>query len=210
MIKGILFDLDGTLVDTNELIINSFQYVFKQFLGICVEREEILDFFGEPLYVTMKRYGGDKWSELTKFYMEYNMRVHDVYTRHIDGSLEGVKLFKEKGYKLAVVTSKRREAAIKGLEFSEMLKYMDVIVTPEDTELHKPNPDPIYKACDILRLNPNECIMVGDSSYDILCGKNAGTKTALVSYSMLNREELLKLKPEYYIKSIKELYQKIQ
>lgn len=209
MIKGILFDLDGTLVDTNELIINSFQYVFKQFLGICVEREEILDFFGEPLYATMKRYGGDKWEELTKFYMEYNMRVHDVYTRHIDGALEGVKLFKEKGYKLAIVTSKRRRAAIRGLEFGKMLEYMDAIVTPEDTKLHKPNPEPIYKACDILRLNPNECIMVGDSSYDILCGKNAGIKTALVSYSMLNIEELLKLDPEYYIESIKDLYFKI-
>lgn len=209
MIKGILFDLDGTLVDTNELIIKSFQHTFKEFLKINVERQEILNFFGEPLYVTMKRYGGDMEDELTKFYMKYNMEVHDIYTKHIRGALEGIKLLKEKGYKLAIVTSKRKKAAVKGVKFAGMYKYMDTIVTPEDTKEHKPNPQPVYKACEILKLEPSECIMVGDSSYDILCGKNAGAKTALVNYTVLDREELLKLEPEYCIDSIEELYYKI-
>ncbi|MFX0547971.1 pyrophosphatase PpaX [Hathewaya histolytica] len=210
MIKAILFDLDGTLVDTNDLIIKTFQYTFKTVLGLEIKEAEILSFFGEPLATTMERYSKDKKEELINFYKEHNMKTHDDYIKKIDGALDGVKLLKKAGYKLGIVTSKIKTAALKGLEFAEMVHYMDVIVTPEDTELHKPNPEPIYKACEILKIKPEEVIMIGDSSYDILCGKNAGAKTALVSYTALNKEELLKLKPDMYINSIVELYNTIK
>ncbi len=205
MIKGILFDLDGTLINTNMLIINSFKYVFKENLDLIVEDNEIVQYFGEPLAYTMAKYTKDRVEELVQKYVEYSLSIHDEYTESFKGVEEGLIILREKGYKLAIVTSKRRTTALRGLRLFDLEKYFEVIVSPEDTEKHKPEGEPVLKACELLNLKPEEVVMVGDSHNDILCGKNAGSKTCLVKYTALPLEKLLEHKPDYVIDSVEEI-----
>ncbi|MCT8975573.1 pyrophosphatase PpaX [Clostridium sp. CX1] len=205
MIKAILFDLDGTLINTNELIIESFQYTFNKHLNREVSREEIVRTFGEPLRGTMANYDEKSADLLVAIYREYNEKKHDELAYIFEGVKEGLVNLREMGVKLAIVTSKRRALAERGLKLINVFDYMDVIVTPEDTLKHKPLGDPAEKACEILKIRPDEAIMVGDSHNDILCGRNAGCSTAIVKYTALSMRELMEHKPDYVIDSIEDL-----
>lgn len=205
MIKAVLFDLDGTLINTNELIVESFQYTFKNLLNIEVTRDEIVKTFGEPLKDTMASYDEERADLLVSFYRNYNENKHDKLANIFKGVKEGLISLKSRGIKLGVVTSKRMALAMRGLKLINIYDYMDVIVTPEDTEKHKPLGDPAKKACELLEIDAEEAIMVGDSHNDILCGKNAGCSTALVKYTALSIDELMEYRPDYVIESIEDL-----
>lgn len=204
MIKGILFDFDGTLINTNNLIVKSFKYTFKKHLNLDVEEKEIVRYFGEPLKTTLGRYGGNLDSMLAT-YFSYNEENHDNLVESFNGVDEGLSAIKSLGLKTAIVTSKRKVIVEKGLNIIKINRYLDAMVTLEDTTEHKPNGAPCLKACELLGLKPQETIMVGDSYYDILCGKNAGCKTCVVNYSALSKDELEKYSPDYYIDEIKDL-----
>jgi len=118
-------------------------------------------------------------------YIRYSLKTHDKYIKSYDHVEDGLIKLRNKGLKLAIVTSKRRETALKGLKCFDLEKYFDVIITPEDSKKHKPDGEPVLKACEVLKVSPVETIMVGDSHNDILCGKNAGSKTCLVKHILI-------------------------
>lgn len=205
MVKAILFDLDGTLIDTNELIIESFKYTFDKHLNRDVSREEIVRTFGELLRNTMAKYDEQNADLMVSIYRNYNEKNHDQKATLFEGVEEGLKALKSKGIKMAIVTSKRRKLVDRVLKLLNIYDYMDVIVTPESTDKHKPLGDPAEKACELLGIIPGEGIMVGDSYNDILCGRNAGCRTSIVKYTALSLEELMEYKPDYVIENIKDL-----
>ncbi|MTK13526.1 MAG: pyrophosphatase PpaX [Clostridiaceae bacterium] len=205
MIKAILFDLDGTLINTNELIIQSFKYAFNKLFNRDLPREEIVKTFGEPLRDSMAKYDADKADLMVSTFRVYNEGNHDDIATIFEGVKEGIESLSNAGIKLGVVTSKRRPMAERGLKLINIYDYMDVIVTPEDTKNHKPLGDPALKACELLGVLPQETIMVGDSHNDILCGRNAGCRTCLVKYTALSLEELMEYNPDYVIDSIEDL-----
>lgn len=205
MFKGVLFDLDGTIINSNELVIKSFQYAFKKLLNKDIPREEVVQTFGEPLRSAMTRYDEKNSNLLVNTFRAFNESNHDKFVSKFQGVEEGLKSLKAMEVKLAVVTSKRKKMALRGLKLLDIYKYMDVIVSPEDTDKHKPLGDPALKACELLNILPTEAIMVGDSHNDILCGKNAGCKTCLVKYTALPLESLMKYEPDYIIDSIEDL-----
>jgi len=202
LIKAVLFDLDGTLIDTNELIIESFKHTFKEHLNIDVPESEIVMYFGEPLIDTLVRYDKENANLLFNTYIKYNEAIHDDKAREVVYAKETISELKALGIKVGVVTSKRKLIAERGLN---LFDKMDVIITPEDTAKHKPEPEPIYKACEILNVRPNEALMIGDSHFDILCGKNAGAKTCVVKYTVLPLDKIMVYNPEYAIDEIKEI-----
>lgn len=206
MIKALLFDLDGTLLDTNELIYNSFDKTFKDKLGLTLKREEIVSFFGVPLKDSFKPYlkelgkfNEDFLEELIKYYRSNNEEMHDKMCFAFDGVKELLTELKAKGIKMGIVTSKRGNLAKRGMKIAGIFDFMDVIISPELTELHKPNAEPALKACSELSIDPKEAIMVGDSNYDILCGNNAGCKTCAVEYSFVDIEKLKESNPDYIV-----------
>jgi pyrophosphatase PpaX len=205
LIKAILFDLDGTLINTNNLIVKTFQFVLKERLKLDVKREELVKYFGEPLRDTMNRYYPQNPDLLVQAYKEHNVKIHDKLAEKFEGVEEGLFQLKELGYKIAVVTSKKRITAERGLKLFNLYDIMDAIVTPEDTQKHKPNPEPVLKACDLLKVNSEEAIMVGDSHNDILSGKNAKCLTCLVKYTAVPLNGLLKHNPDYVIDSITDI-----
>lgn len=205
MVKAVLFDFDGTLVDTAELIIESFKHTYKTHLGISVEREEILKYFGEPLLTTLERYDKAHANEMLDTYRAYNESIHDIRIREIEGSAYTVKALRKEGIKTAVVSSKRRIMVERGLKVLNMMDLFDEIVSYEDTERGKPHGDPALKGCSNLGIEPCDALMVGDSHYDILCGKDAGCLTCLVSYTALEMESLMQYKPDYVIDKLANL-----
>ncbi|WP_346930654.1 pyrophosphatase PpaX [Clostridium sp.] len=205
MIKAILFDLDGTIIDTNELILTSFNYVLNNYLGLNIRKEEIVESFGIPLKDVMDHYAKERAEELVDEYIRYSLESHDKYIKSYDHVEEGLIKLKNEGFKLAIVTSKRRGTALRGLNCFDLEKYFDVIITPEDSKKHKPDGEPVLKACEALKVKSEETIMVGDSHNDILCGKNAGSKTCLVNYTALNVEKIKAYNPDFIIDKIEDL-----
>lgn len=200
MVRAILFDLDGTLIDTNELIIESFMYTFNILGKSSPSRDEIINCFGEYLSYTMSKFFGDEneINEAIRIYREFNLKYHNEKVSAYKNAHELVKILKNRDYKLGVVTSKSRISAVRGLEHFDLKKYFDVIVAGDDVKNHKPHEEPILSACAYLKVSPSECIMVGDSVYDIQSGKRAGTKTCGVLYSFM-KDKLLKAEADYYI-----------
>lgn len=209
MIKAILFDLDGTLIDTNELIFQSFKHTLKKHLNLEPSKDEITRLYGEPLWKSLSRYDDKNVEELMVTYRSYNDLHHDNLCKGFYGVGEALMKLKNNGIKIAIVTSKRRKMADRGLNLLNLSQYIDVIITPEDTEKHKPEAEPALKACKLLGVSPKEAIMVGDSFYDILCGKNAGCLTCAVKYTTLSMELIKSYNPEYFIDGIEELLEVI-
>lgn len=206
MIEAVLFDLDGTIVNTNNLILNSFRHAFKtHFENMDIKDEEIVKLFGEPLKKSMEKYGKENVDKLIDIFHEYNESNHDELTESFQGVEDTLKRLKENGIKLAIVTSKRRVMVERSLNLFKLKDYFEVIITPEDTKIHKPFGEPALKACELLKVSPSQSLMVGDSHNDILCGKNAGNKTCLVKYTMLPLEELLKYSPDFVIDNMKDV-----
>lgn len=205
MFKVVLFDLDGTLIDTNNLILESYKHTFKKHLDYIPNDNEIVKYFGEPLKITLSRFDSERIEEMYRTYVEYNEMNHDSMVKEMDYARETLEELKSKGILLGVVTSKRRIMAERGLRLFNLLDYFDVVITPEDTVKHKPDPEPILKACEKLKFEPKDVLFVGDSNFDILCGKNAGAKTCLVKYTMLDLEELLKFEPDFVIEDLRDI-----
>lgn len=199
MIEAILFDLDGTLINSNDLILKSFRETFKSLLNLDLRDEEISINFGRPLQEIFKDYDEDRVGELIDFYRSVNLKLHDTECKEFLGVKKMLKVLRERGIKLGVVTSKKRDMAERGAKLTGIFDYFHVFITPEETKKHKPHKEPVLRACEILGVNPIKTLMVGDSPYDILAGKNAGTKTCAVRYTALPIYKLEESKPDFFI-----------
>lgn len=205
MVKAVFFDLDGTVIDTNTLILESFRHTFRTRLQLDVPEETIYSFFGEPLHYSMRRFGGDV-DALLSTYRTFNLENHDAMVRPFEGTEETLKELQGMGILLGIITSKRRMLAERGLEFFRLRDYFDVVITPEDTTEHKPTAAPLLKACEVLGIeDPSETVMVGDSSFDLLCGKNAKAKTVGVNYSKISLDILEAVGPDFMVNSLREI-----
>lgn len=203
-IKAILFDLDGTVINTNELIFQSFEYALETVLHTSLSRDILRTTFGKPLAQIMQEMGGEQAQELRKAFVDYSIaHENDIYL--FPGVEEALKELKALNINTAVVTSRLYRSALRNLHQFELEKYFDVFITPEATEKHKPNPEPALKALEQLGIEPHEAIMTGDSGLDLLCGKQAGCKTAAVRYSLFPLEELLEYQPDYVIDTLQDL-----
>lgn len=203
----VLFDLDGTLIDTNHLIETSFRYTLREKLGLDVSAEQIYPYFGEPLVTTMARFSPERATELVEFYRAFNLANHDALIRQFAGVREALASLRAAGVTLGVVTSKRLELAKRGLQVTGLAPYFATLVAVEDTEQHKPDPAPALKALERLgEQSGSHVLMVGDSRFDILCGKNAGLKTAAVGWTLQDRAKLEAMAvPDYWVEEPAEL-----
>ncbi|WHX51340.1 pyrophosphatase PpaX [Paenibacillus woosongensis] len=202
----VLFDLDGTIVDTNELIIASFQHVLDKHKQPRT-REQIIPYMGMTLEQQFQAFSG--WAdvaELVTDYRSFNTMHHDTMVKgfpHVD---EVISTLKEKGMKLGIVTTKIRPSTMRVLEMFDLLKYMDAIVTVQDVTYPKPHPEPVLTAIQQLNADPKRTLMVGDSPADIKSAQAAGALSAAVAWSLKGAEELKKYNPDYILEDMLDLY----
>ena len=206
-VSAVLFDLDGTLIDTNEIIIESYQHTFKtHFPDIEVDRETIIESIGPPLVATFARYTDSetKIADCVETYRSYYMaNEHHHYTLY-PNVIETLKALKEKGIKIAIVTSKFKAAAWPSFTQFGLDKYIDAFVALDDVMHPKPDKEPVITALD--RLNHGkDAIMIGDNDSDILSGKAAGIKTAGVAWAIKGRAHLEAVKPDFILEDMRDL-----
>jgi pyrophosphatase PpaX len=204
-INTVLFDLDGTLIDTNELIISSFLHTFEHYYPNQYKREDVLPFLGPTLRETFETLDASKVDDMIATYRTYNLAHHDTLVTEFPTVLETVKVLKETGYKVGIVTTKLSDVVMKGLKLTKLDSYFDVIVALDHVKKAKPDPEPIIKALEQLSSKPEEAIMVGDNYHDILAGKNAGTQTAGVAWTIKGRDYLEQFNPDYILEEMADL-----
>lgn len=204
-ITTLLFDFDGTLLDTNELIIQSFETVLNARYPGKYGRDDILPFLGPPLKETCDRIDPTIADELIQDYRLWNMENHDVLAKEFDGVTETLKELKRSGLKMAIVSTKRNEMIKKGLELISIEDLFDTIIGLDDVQNAKPDPEPILLALERLGSSPEESLMIGDNYHDILGGKNAGVRTAGVAWSLKGEAFMRGLEPDYLLQHISDL-----
>lgn len=201
-IDTVLFDFDGTVMDTNDLIYNSWQYTYRTVTGEEGDPEFIYSTYGEILQSSMaKAFPNIDVDKTVSIYREYQKDNYAKQIRLFPKIKETIAAIKQQGYKQALVTSRLREKTMEGVTLFGIDRYFDTIVTMEDTKAHKPNPGPILKALERLDSKGDQAIMVGDSQYDLLCAHNAGVEYAMVAWTKAG-EAVKKqgLKPDYVMK----------
>lgn len=204
-ITTILFDLDGTLIDTNELIISTYLHTLEKYFPGKYTREDVLPFLGPTLHEVFGAMDPERVEEMVLEYRTYNLANHDALVKEFVGVMETIETLKKKGYKLAIVTTKREDVAFKGLRLMKLDSFFDVMVAYDHVQKVKPDPEPIFLALEKLGSKPEETLMVGDNFHDVLAGKNAGTKTAGVAWTIKGRDYLAKYEPDYMLENMTDL-----
>jgi pyrophosphatase PpaX len=204
-INTVLFDLDGTLINTNELIIESFLHTLNAYYPSKYQRADVLPFLGPTLYETFGTLNPEKMEEMVKVYRKFNHEQHDTLVTEFETVFDTVKTLHEQGFKLGIVTTKIRDTVNMGLKLTQLDQFFDVVVTLDDVENAKPHPEPILKALEQLGSSPEDAIMVGDNHHDVEAGKNAGTKTAGVSWSVKGREYISSHNPDYLLETMSDI-----
>lgn len=199
-LKTVLFDLDGTLINTIPLIRLSFEKVFADF-GIPWENGEVLKTIGLPLREVAAHYAPGRVEEFLQVYTEFQKTKYREFTRIYPGTIETLEVIKKKGCHTGVVTSKRKAPALEGMAITGIDGYVEVAVAVEDVSKPKPAPDPVFKALGLLGAQPENAIYAGDSWYDIQAGKQAGVTTIGVTWGMATREELSDYHPDFIVDS---------
>lgn len=211
MIKAVLFDFDGTLADTNPLIIRTFEETFNTLSPErALTREKVLDCIGPTLEQTGEKYFPDNPQAFVDYYRNLNDKYHDEMIAIFPGVIEMVKTLRDKGLKLAIVSSKRRDFVIRGLQQTKLLEYFDYIVAGDDVENPKPDPEPVIQALNHYGISPSEALMIGDNSHDIDGAKNANVTSIAVGWAIKGIEYLTALEPDYIVKTANEIVEIVE
>jgi len=187
----VLFDLDGTLIDSGAMILASFRHAAKTVLAREIEEEKITAMIGgSSLSEQMRVLDPARVEELVAVYREHNEPLHDQLEA-FDGVEDLVAKLVADGRKLGIVTAKRRRTVELAFAALPLERYFGAVVTSEMTDRRKPHPDPVLKALELLESEPGEAAFVGDSPYDIESGRAAGVFTVAVSWGKIHPEERL-------------------
>jgi pyrophosphatase PpaX len=203
----VLFDLDGTLIDSGSIIIASMQHAVATVLGRELPAEELAATVGgQGLVAQMRALDPDRVEELVEAYREHNDPLHDTLEAFA-GMVEVVPRLKAEGRKLGIVTAKRRRTVALAIErFPWLEDQFDVVVTYEDTERHKPEPEPVLAALERLGAKPDDAAYVGDSPFDIQAAKAAGAFAVAVGWGGIHADGTLRAQePDAFVHDPEEL-----
>lgn len=182
--KYVLFDNDGTLVDTYDAIMESMHYALNTVLGHDLPTEHIASKVGIPLVEQMRQFADDpsQVDGLVKTYRAHNERDLSSRIGTFEGLDAALAQLKDAGYRLGVVTSKRRLVALDGLVHFGYDQYFDLVNGVEASTAHKPDPEPLINAAKALCVYPDQCVYVGDSPFDMRAAKSAGMHAVAVTW----------------------------
>jgi len=204
-IKLILFDLDGTLVDTSKDITTALNYALKQYGTQELSVQKTIKMVGEGITRLIEKILGDEnlhmRDEIIKMFIEYYSEHLADYSHEYPYVRETLEQLS--GYKKAVISNKRESLSIELLENLDLLKYFNLVAGSDTTSEKKPSPVPIFHIMEKLETKPYESMIVGDSSFDIEAGKKAGIKTVAVTYGYQERQYLQDA--DHMIDSLKDL-----
>ena len=211
-IRTVLFDLDGTLIDSVRLILDSYHHTLEAHGFPARTDEEWLEGVGTPLAAQFAAWQDDVGTleALIATYREYNLKHHDRMVTVYPGVVEVVRTLKEDGVGTGLVTSKNRSGALRGLTLARLEAPMDVLVCADEVDNPKPHPEPVEKAVRLLGADARATIYVGDSIHDMRSGRAAGVRTAAVLWGPFGRSHLEGAQPDYWLATPGELLELVR
>jgi pyrophosphatase PpaX len=200
-----LFDFDGTLVDSIALILDSYRYATERVLGRAAPDDVLRAAIGRPLADATEDIAPGAGARLMEVYRERNMATHDDLLAAYEGVDELLAAIEASTRRLGIVTSKRRDAVDLGLHVLGIRTRFDVIVTADDTQRHKPDPEPLLEALRRLEADPHDAVYVGDTVWDIRAAHAAGVASVAALWGIGTESELRAEAPDVVVASPGEL-----
>jgi len=208
VLDTVLFDLDGTIIDSLPLIKRTYYQVFKE-MSIPWGKEDVMNLIGLPLKEIGRLMAGEgKKQEFFDTFQRYYTQSHNKYMKYIrtfPDTIEMLSSLLERGYTLGVVTSKNRHGTDLILNHLHLKKFFMAVVTSDDTHWHKPHPQPVLYALNKLNKAHDQAVFIGDSPFDIESGNRAGVTTIAVTWGMANEKTLQDHHPKVIVHTQKEL-----
>jgi pyrophosphatase PpaX len=202
-IQTVLFDLDGTLIDSTRLILDSYHHTLAAH-GIPPRTDDHwLRGVGTPLNVQFAEWREDlgKLEAMVATYREYNLAHHDRMVTVYPGVVAAIEAIRAAGRRTGLVTSKNRQGALRGLTLVRLEAMMDVLVCADEVTNPKPHPEPVEKAVTLLGADAGTTVYVGDSIHDMVSGRAAGVRTAAALWGPFGREHLELASPDYWLET---------
>jgi pyrophosphatase PpaX len=209
MFNTYLFDLDGTLIDSVDLILTCYRYTVKKHLGEVPPDEIWMAGLGTPLRKQLAEFtkDPDEIESMVTTYREYHHQHHDELLKQYPGVLESVRALNKPGKKFGVVTSKMPWSTKRGIEICGFDGLFTALVTAKDVKKHKPHPEPVYLALELLDAEASGTVFVGDSPHDMAAGRAAGVKTAAALWGPFDRPALEPHEPDFWLEKPADLSQ---
>ncbi|MBV70483.1 MAG: pyrophosphatase PpaX [Myxococcales bacterium] len=213
-IKNIFFDLDGTLLDSIPLIVESMRHALEQEFGYSPDDKTLVSGIGTPLIEQLKIHGAKHLGRpLTQaevmtsraVYHNHNLSNHDASIRAFDGVADIISTLQARQIRLGIVTSKPQSTARRGLRICGLEDAFEFVIGFDDVEHPKPHPEPVLKAVSLMDASPDACLFIGDSPHDILSGKRAGCLTAAALWGPFDVAELTLCEPTYLMNSMTDI-----
>src|ERR1035437_1820194 len=206
-LRAVLFDLDGTLIDSIGLIVAAMHHAFDGFDGTVAADADWMGGIGTPLYKQLALYArsAEELEMLRERYRAYQVIHHDNVIKEFPGTTAVLEDLFERGLAMGVVTSKNDQLARRGLELTGLAKFLPVVIGADSVTKHKPEPEPVMLALERLGVRADEALMMGDSPHDISSGNAAGVKTIGALWGPFTREQIAVARPNYWLSDIREL-----
>jgi len=200
-IETVLLDLDGTLIDSVSLILESYRHTTRIHLGRDIPDSHFLAGLGRPLHVEFATFTEDpaEIDAMVTTYREFNLDRHDQLVSEYPGAVSAVVRLVESGIRVGIVTSKLRETAQRGLDVAGFPDIFEVLIGSGQVDNHKPHPEPIHRALESMGVPAHTAVYVGDSPHDLVAGREAGTRTAAATWGPFDREQLMECDPDYVL-----------
>lgn len=202
--KAVLFDLDGTLINTDLYVVCNYVHIFEKHNVSLPTLKEMVYFSGPPLVEVFSKYLPNlDVNMLKKEFSDYALENLNRMSKVYDYEIEMLSSLKNDGVKLGLVTNKAKDSTFDCLKYFGLDKFFDSIYYLEKCEKCKPDPWPLLNCCKDLDVDINQCLYVGDDKYDFIASKNANIDSVLVKFGL--KEGLEEYNPTYTIKSYKDL-----
>lgn len=207
--RAVLFDLDGTLADTVELILMSFRHTLRTHRGQVPPDAAFLEGIGRPLPVQIAGFADseDERRAMLATYVEFQRSIHDTMVRPFPGVPSLLDELAGQGYPLGLVTSKGRSIAERTLSVCGLEATFDCVVCGDEVARGKPDPEPVLRAMAELGVahQSPRVLFVGDSPHDVAAGRHAGVKTAAVGWGPIDRAVLEAAEPDFFVERVEDL-----
>ena len=205
-LKAVLFDVDGTLLDTTEFVYQAFEHSMQTHGFLCPNRSEIARNLGksiEGLYSHFTQIPEIETTNLIETHREFQTQNFHLSVP-FPNTVSTLQALKDRGYKLAVLTTRTTRTSLTTLKNAHIHEFFDFILSGDEVEQKKPHPESIERALRFFGLTPDQAVMIGDTDADILAGKNAGTKTIGAQYGFY-REKIKDYNPDFIVEDIADI-----